>query len=43
LVPNTLLQNAIVEQNAIDLLIRVMTTTQYIDVKVKTEIEKYIL
>ncbi|CAF3613919.1 unnamed protein product [Rotaria sp. Silwood1] len=35
LVPNTLLQNAIVEQNAIDLLIRVMESTQYIDLKVE--------
>lgn len=35
LVPNTLLQNAIVEQNGIDLLIRLMETTEYIDVKVK--------
>ncbi|CAF0881764.1 unnamed protein product [Rotaria sordida] len=35
LVPNSLLQNAIVEQNAIDLLLRVMESTQYIDLKVE--------
>ncbi|CAF4234575.1 unnamed protein product, partial [Rotaria sp. Silwood2] len=35
LVPNSLLQNAIVELNAIDLLIRIMESTQYIDLKVE--------
>jgi hypothetical protein len=35
LVSNTLLQNAIVELNVIDLFVRIMETTQYIDVKVR--------
>jgi hypothetical protein len=35
LVSNTLLQNAIVELDAIDLIIRIMESTQYIDIKVR--------
>lgn len=34
LVSNTLLQNAIVELKVIDLFIRIMESTEYIDVKV---------
>jgi len=35
LVPNTLLQNAIVEEDAMDLVLHVLNSTDYIDIKVK--------
>ena len=34
LVPNVLLQNAMVEQNVVELLIRIMESTDHTDVKV---------
>lgn len=38
LVPNTALQNALVEENVIDLIVRIMQLTDHIDVKVSREI-----